>query len=65
MRKALADIQSGIFTRTWMLENKVNQPSFKAMRRACGEHPLEAVGERLRAMMPWIGENRLVDKTKN
>jgi ketol-acid reductoisomerase len=65
MRKALADIQSGAFTATWMLENKVNQPSFKAMRRACGEHPLEAVGERLRAMMPWIGENRLVDKSKN
>jgi ketol-acid reductoisomerase len=65
MRKALADIQSGAFARTWMLENKVNQPSFKAMRRACSEHPLEEVGERLRAMMPWIGENRLVDKSKN
>jgi ketol-acid reductoisomerase len=48
-----------------MLENKVNQPSFKAMRRRCAEHPLEAVGERLRAMMPWIGQNRLVDRSRN
>jgi len=65
MKKTLDDIQSGTFARTWMLENRVNQPSFKAMRRRCAEHPLEAVGERLRAMMPWIGENRLVDKTRN
>ena len=65
MRQALKEIQTGAFTRTWMLENQANQPSFKAMRRACVEHPLEEVGERLRAMMPWIGENRLVDKAKN
>jgi ketol-acid reductoisomerase len=65
MKQALAEIQSGHFARTWMLENKVNQPSFKAMRRQCAEHPLEAVGERLRAMMPWIGQNRLVDKSRN
>ena len=65
MKKALAESQSGNFARTWMLENRVNQPSFKAMRRQCAEHPLEAVGERLRAMMPWIGENRLVDKSRN
>jgi ketol-acid reductoisomerase len=65
MKKVLAEIQSGAFARTWMLENKVNQPSFKAMRRRCAEHPLEAVGERLRAMMPWIGQNRLVDRSRN
>ncbi len=65
MKRALEDIQSGAFARTWMLENKVNQTSFKALRRRCAEHPLEEVGERLRAMMPWIGENRLVDKSKN
>ena len=65
MKRALEDIQSGAFARNWMLENKVNQTSFKALRRRCAEHPLEEVGERLRAMMPWIGENRLVDKSKN
>jgi len=65
MKKALANIQSGEFARQWMLENKVNQPSFKAMRRRNAAHPIEEVGERLRAMMPWIGQNRLVDKAKN
>jgi ketol-acid reductoisomerase len=48
-----------------MLENKVNQSSFKAMRQRLAEHPIEQVGEKLRAMMPWIGKNALVDKTKN
>jgi ketol-acid reductoisomerase len=48
-----------------MLENKVNQPNFKAMRRRLSEQPIEQVGEKLRAMMPWIGKNALVDKTKN
>ena len=65
MRAALVSIQSGEFARTWMLENKVNQASFKAMRRQAMAHPCEEVGERLRAMMPWIAENRLVDKDKN
>ena len=48
-----------------MLENRVNQASFKAMRRRAAEHPIEQVGETLRAMMPWIGKNRLVDKSRN
>jgi len=65
MRKVLEDIQSGRFTRDWMLENKVNQTSFKATRRRNAAHPIEEVGEKLRAMMPWIGENKLVDKAKN
>jgi ketol-acid reductoisomerase len=65
MKRVLADIQSGIFTRNWMLENKVNQTSFKATRAKAAAHPIEEVGEKLRAMMPWIGQNRLVDKTKN
>jgi ketol-acid reductoisomerase len=47
------------------LENTAGQASFKALRRRAAQHPIEEVGERLRAMMPWIGENRLVDKTKN
>ena len=65
MRRVLADIQSGRFARDWMLENKVNQSSFKATRRRLAEHPIEKVGEQLRAMMPWIAKNALVDKAKN
>ncbi len=65
MRRVLADIQSGRFTRDWMLENKVNQTNFKATRRLNDAHPIEDVGEKLRGMMPWISEKALVDKTKN
>ncbi len=65
MKRILADIQSGRFAREWVLENQANQTSFKAMRRRAAEHDIEAVGEKLRAMMPWIGEQRLVDKSKN
>ena len=65
MRDILEDIQSGRFTRDWMLENKARQSSFKAIRRRNADHPIEEVGERLRGMMPWIGANRLVDKSKN
>jgi ketol-acid reductoisomerase len=65
MKRILADIQSGKFARDWMLENKVNQASFKAMRRRNAAHPIEEVGEKLRAMMPWIAKNKLVDKTRN
>ena len=54
MKEILSDIQTGKFTRDWMLENKVNQTSFKAMRQACDEHPCEEVGHKLRDMMPWI-----------
>ena len=48
-----------------MLENKVNQASFKATRRRVAAHPIEKVGEKLRAMMPWIAKNKLVDKAIN
>jgi len=65
MKRVLEDIQSGKFARDWMLENKVNQASFKATRRRLAEHPIEEVGEKLRAMMPWIKTNQLVDKAKN
>jgi len=65
MKKILAEIQNGQFTRDWMLENKVGQASFKATRRRQAAHPIEQVGEKLRAMMPWIGKNKLVDKAKN
>ena len=65
MKKVLDDIQSGKFTRDWMLENKVNQTSFKATRAKAASHQIEEVGAKLRAMMPWIGANKLVDKAKN
>src|SRR3974377_1654295 len=65
MKRVLDDIQSGKFTRDWMLENKVNQTSFKATRGKLAEHPAEQVGARLREMMPWIKERARVDKSKN
>jgi ketol-acid reductoisomerase len=65
MKRVLCDIQEGRFTRDWMLENAAGQPSFKATRRRAAEHPIEAVGERLRGMMPWIAKNKLVDKARN
>jgi ketol-acid reductoisomerase len=65
MKAILDEIQSGRFAKEWMLENTAGQPSFKALRRRAAEHPIEEVGERLRAMMPWISEKRLVDKSKN
>lgn len=65
MKDILKDIQTGKFTKDWMLENKVNQTSFKAMRAACDTHPCEEVGAKLRDMMPWIKEGALVDKSKN
>src|SRR5690242_11324844 len=65
MKRVLDDIQSGRFARDWVLENAAGQASFKAMRRRAGEHEIEKVGEKLRAMMPWIAQNRLVDKSRN
>jgi ketol-acid reductoisomerase len=65
MKRVLADIQSGKFARDWMLENKVNQTSFKATRAKLATHPIEEVGEKLRDMMPWIKKGALVDKTRN
>ncbi len=65
MQGVLQDIQNGRFTRDWMGECSVGQPSFKSMRRLAAEHPIEEVGQRLRAMMPWLAENKLVDRDKN
>ena len=65
MKEILDDIQSGRFAREWVLENVAGQTSFKAMRRRAAAHPIEEVGQRLREMMPWIAEKRLVDKSKN
>ena len=65
MKEILDDIQSGRFVSQWMSECTAGQPSFKAMRRRAAENPLEEMGEKLRAMMPWIAEGALVDKSKN
>ena len=65
MKDVLTDIQNGTFVKNWMLENKINQPSFKAMRAKCDGHEMEVVGAKLRAMMPWIAESKMVDKSKN
>jgi ketol-acid reductoisomerase len=65
MKRVLDDIQSGKFARDWVLENKAGQTSFKAIRARGEGHPIEEVGKRLRAMMPWIAKNKLVDTAKN
>jgi ketol-acid reductoisomerase len=65
MKRILDEIQSGRFAGEWVNECNAGQPSFKAMRRRSAEHSIEEVGSRLRAMMPWIAENKLVDKDKN
>ncbi len=65
MKAVLDDIQSGDFVRGFMLENAVGQPFFKSTRRINDAHEIEQVGEKLRAMMPWISAGRLVDQDKN
>jgi ketol-acid reductoisomerase len=65
MKRILAEIQDGTFVRDWMLENKANLTSFKAKRARMANHPVEEIGVKLRAMMPWIAETKMVDKSKN
>ena len=65
MKRVLADIQAGRFTSEWIGECKAGQPRFKATRRMNDGHPIEEVGEKLRAMMPWIAKNKLVDRARN
>ena len=65
MRRILKEIQSGTFAREFVAENQAGAPTIKAMRRMSGAHQIEAVGAGLRAMMPWIEVNKLVDKAKN
>ncbi len=63
MRKILTEIQNGEFAREFINENQTGQITLKAKRRIGREHQIEAVGERLRSMMPWI--KKIVDKSKN
>jgi len=65
MREALANIQNGQYAKKFILEGQTNYPEMTAMRRLNAAHPIEQTGARLRAMMPWITENALVDKDKN
>jgi ketol-acid reductoisomerase len=65
MKRVLADIQKGNFTTDWIREFKAGLPKFKATRRMNDAHPIEEVGVKLRAMMPWIKAGALVDKAKN
>lgn len=65
MKRVLADIQSGRFVKAFVLDNQAGQPELKAARKAAAAHPIEQTGAKLRAMMPWIAKNKLVDKAKN
>ncbi|OYU26052.1 ketol-acid reductoisomerase [Paucibacter aquatile] len=65
MRQCLKDIQTGEYAKSFILENKAGAPTLLSRRRLTAEHPIEQVGEKLRAMMPWIKKNRLVDQSKN
>ena len=65
MKRVLADIQSGRFVKDFVLDNRAGQPELKASRKAAAAHQIETVGAELRAMMPWIAKNQLVDKAKN
>jgi ketol-acid reductoisomerase len=65
MRAALKNIQTGEYAKRFILEGMTNYPEMTARRRLNAEHPIEVVGEKLRAMMPWIKANKIVDKSKN
>jgi ketol-acid reductoisomerase len=65
MRQALKNIQTGEYAKRFISEGALNYPEMTARRRLNAEHPIEQVGARLRAMMPWIGSNKIIDKSKN
>jgi ketol-acid reductoisomerase len=65
MKRVLADIQTGKFTSDWMQEYRAGAARFKGIRRMNDAHQIEEVGATLRAMMPWIAKNKLVDKGRN
>jgi ketol-acid reductoisomerase len=65
MRQALRDIQTGDYAKSFILENRAGAPTLVSRRRLTSEHQIEVVGEKLRAMMPWIKASKLVDKSRN
>jgi ketol-acid reductoisomerase len=65
MKRVLDDIQTGEYAKRFILENRAGAPTLLSKRRLMAEHPIEQVGEQLRAMMPWIKANKLVDRSRN
>ena len=65
MKQILSEIQSGAFADEWMAENEAGKPRFKEMEAASLAHPIEDIGKELRALMPWLQKNQLVNKAKN
>ncbi|HEY8361198.1 MAG TPA: ketol-acid reductoisomerase [Ramlibacter sp.] len=65
MKQVLKDIQTGEYAKSFIIENRAGAPTLQSRRRLNGEHSIEVVGEQLRAMMPWIKKNKLVDQTRN
>ena len=65
MREVLKDIQTGEYAKNFILENAAGAPSITSRRRLNAESQIEQVGSQLRAMMPWIAANKLVDQSKN
>jgi ketol-acid reductoisomerase len=65
MKKVLQDIQTGEYAKSFILENRAGAPTLMSRRRLTSEHSIEVVGEKLRAMMPWIKANKLVDRSRN
>ena len=65
MRDVLKDIQTGEYAKSFILENRAGAPTLISRRRLNSEHQIEQVGGKLRAMMPWIAKNKLVDQSKN
>ena len=65
MRDALKNIQNGTYAKNFITEGAMNYPEMTAWRRNNAAHEIEQVGEKLRAMMPWIAKNKLVDREKN
>ena len=65
MKQCLKDIQTGEYAKSFLLEYKAGQPTLISRRRLTDEHQIEQVGAKLRAMMPWIAKNKLVDQSQN
>ena len=65
MKEVLKDIQTGEYAKSFIIENRAGAPTLQSRRRITAEHPIEQVGSKLRAMMPWIAKNKLVDQSKN
>lgn len=61
MKRILTEIQNGTFANVWMTDHRAGQPRLKTTRRLNSEHQIEQVGAKLRAMMPWLQKDKLID----